>query len=450
MGSLTYTFLSESFLFDDANITEQYSRFPDAELRAELNRYREYVISNLPQLIREIGTTEGPLRIFVDGNCPSVELLKQSALYMEQLVVSDPIFAVSRPPSHIEGPVRQFIGMTSVVSVDREELARHAAEMKMLTPLVVSGYLKFFPVDYYTEPILRGLGTYSKTGFSDVLPEHVMARYRPKLSVRSIHLSDGNLVLEKDLRIGRRIAISIRDEQPSPLMIYQLARTRIVEINESTGMVRTAMTLPEAPPAIDDFEAWVAQSMYQTAIAHYRRLVQSIFCSDKVDASFLTTSPFTASLLEKEQSDASLRQSTAESLLTLNLPHLENISIENLARIRADRDAFHMFRTELERHWRDLTRETDPTRRQRLAEDAMHELAEVQVARIEQDVKSVRRKVFSEMVVVSSSLTGVILASGWGIPAAVLAAGGVIRARAKLQEVRKNPSYFLWKSLSRK
>lgn len=54
MGSLTYDFLTESFLFSDDLITEQFKTVSDSELEKELRRYREFCLSRETELFSEI------------------------------------------------------------------------------------------------------------------------------------------------------------------------------------------------------------------------------------------------------------------------------------------------------------------------------------------------------------------------------------------------------------
>src|SRR5260370_20691681 len=65
MGSRTFDFLSESFLFDESLIRERFSNIPDIEIVAELKRYRQFCLSVAPEIEAEIFTSPtSNLRLF--------------------------------------------------------------------------------------------------------------------------------------------------------------------------------------------------------------------------------------------------------------------------------------------------------------------------------------------------------------------------------------------------
>lgn len=53
MSHINFDFLTESFLFG-YGLEDNFSALSDYELEKELNRYREYVISNMGEICREI------------------------------------------------------------------------------------------------------------------------------------------------------------------------------------------------------------------------------------------------------------------------------------------------------------------------------------------------------------------------------------------------------------
>ena len=53
MSHINFDFLTESFLFG-SGIEDKFNMVSDSELERELNRYREYVISNMGEIRREV------------------------------------------------------------------------------------------------------------------------------------------------------------------------------------------------------------------------------------------------------------------------------------------------------------------------------------------------------------------------------------------------------------
>ena len=98
MGSILYDFLDDSFLFAEKNIQNSLCDISDAELSAELQRYRDFCLKTMPVLAGEIESTQSDLRVFSGIEDLPINLLKQSAFYVEQFVLYDPLFAEARPP----------------------------------------------------------------------------------------------------------------------------------------------------------------------------------------------------------------------------------------------------------------------------------------------------------------------------------------------------------------
>ena len=190
MGTTIFDFLTESFLFDDANREDCYASVAEADLLDELARYRQHVLANLPALRQEIALTMSRLKVFGARYSLSIDKLKQSALYLDQVVLSDPLFAQSRESSSASDRVVRFLGVPNNREVDRRGLADAASKMKALTPMVAADYVKFFPVSYYFEPDEEIPLVHSDTGFADALPTHILSKYQENADVNSLRKTD--------------------------------------------------------------------------------------------------------------------------------------------------------------------------------------------------------------------------------------------------------------------
>ena len=109
-----------------------------------------------------------------------------------------------------------------------------------------------------------------------------------------------------------------------------------------------------------------------------------------------------------------------------------------------DGEAFQMFRIELERKLRELRLETNSENLRVQAENVMHELSEVQVAIIEQKMKSLKRGVFSTIGIGLSELVSTVVTSGISIAAMISAFSNRYDSYADYKaQIRENPAYFL-------
>lgn len=90
MSHINFDFLTESFLFG-YGLEDNFSALSDYELEKELNRYREYVISNMGEICREIIFDSRKIAVTIESflERPREELLKQLALYVDVVTISD-------------------------------------------------------------------------------------------------------------------------------------------------------------------------------------------------------------------------------------------------------------------------------------------------------------------------------------------------------------------------
>lgn len=455
MTRKAYEFLDDSFLFDDSLHSNCYSTYTDSDLKGELQRYREQVISNLDCLNKELTKNTSRLKVFSNvaiGNYFSIQQLKQSALYLDQVLSPDPLFQLTHEPSIQSKTMSQFLGMPNSEIVDRKELVQTVSDMKNLIPMINSNYLKLFPLSYYFEPMDETPLHYSETGYADSLQPAILAKYREKADVRSLNRTNGGLKLDNSIQIGRNIAVNFEGDSTENLAIYNLLESEFNEVDDEPGKFTTKMRLPDEPPPFDYFQTWVNQSINQTALTHFRRLIDEFRFASNFKATYMTNSDFTNSLLGSCETKPSIENFTASCILNLELPFLESIQINDLMYVRDnDGEAFEMFRIELERHLRSLRLEKDPEKVRVLAENVMHELAEVQVAQIEQKMTSLKRGVFSKLVTGSIKFFGTVISSD------VVSVAGTVSALASgyksyadyKANILENPAYFLWKAKSR-
>ena len=113
-----------------------------------------------------------------------------------------------------------------------------------------------------------------------------------------------------------------------------------------------------------------------------------------------------------------------------------------------DGEAFESFRSELDKQLRELRQIKDPETLQIKTDNVVHELAEVQIQKLDQKIGSLKKKFFAEAAVVGASLCSAIQSGGVTLPLALLAA---LQGYKSLAEYRmqksENPVFFLWRVL---
>ena len=447
MGSVAFEFLTESLLFDDSLLDESYGSVSEADLNAELGRYREHIISNIGVLLNEIVENECSLRVFTGQHHLPTRRLIQSALYLDQVVLSDPIFPFTRRASQSDISLGSALGLAEERTIDRSRLARCVSEIKSMTPMVACDYLKIFPVSYYRES--KGIIplTYSKTGFSDVLPDKILTKYRDCADVRCLRKDSGRLIVDESLRIGRNICIHFRGDNLDNIMCYSLFDSTSTVVDEGKMRMRVEMEQSNVLPEIGHFRDWVNQSINQFARTHFSQVMELLGFSKAFGTSYLTSSEFIHSLLGEHDPNESIRDYATNCVLNLDLPYLENVSVEDLMSVRSrDGDAFQSFRSMLEGELGKLRTETDPRTLNVKIESAMHELSVAKTALIDQKIKQLQKSLLVDSVVAVGGLAATVVTSGSSMAASFAAlANGVHSYFAFRQECSDNPSYFLWR-----
>jgi hypothetical protein len=214
------------------------------------------------------------------------------------------------------------------------------------------------------------------------------------------------------------------------------------------GKFRVKITLPETPPDDAYFNAWVLQSRNSAAHDFYQKTLIDLTISSQLNSMFYTDSVMKFDLLNfLGAQNPSIQEYTAQSLLNIDLPFLNNIEAETLMRLRLDEgESFQAFRDALERGFRTLRTENDADKLRQKTEELVHELTEVQIREIDRKISSLRRSALAEASTAVLGLAGAVHTAGWSLLAAATAAfQGYKTFEQYRRDVKLNPGYFLWK-----
>lgn len=458
MGSKVFDFLTESFLFDDSLIREQFKSIPEGELLKELRRYREYCLSAADDLEQEASLDTSNLKLFSGIKHVDIKLLKQSAFYVEQHVLYDPLFELSSWTPLREDKNRaafsKLFGLPGQdTSFDRKKLSEVVAYLKALTPMVAADYVKLLPTSYFFEPPKELPVRASENGFADVVPKQLLDFFQENAVVRSVKNVGGAVIVDAKLEIGRGIFVSFKDYEMKGGMGFQLAQQQVTGVNRKERTATFTMYVPTSPPGKEEFERWVYQSINQTAGHLYRRVLLENTFATRFGASYLSDSPFIFRMLEQVVPlKDSIQTNTANALMCVELPFLDDVDAETLMKVRQEEgEAFQSFRLELDKQLRDLRLVEDPETLKIKTENALHELSEVQVNQINQKVTALKKRIFAEATVAVGSLLGAVQSGGLTLPVALLAALQGYKSYVEYQRQKKeNPAFFLWKALRSK
>lgn len=455
MGSKVFDFLSESLLFDDTRISDQFAGTPEDEILKEIRRYREFCLTSAAELEREASSNTSNLKLFSGVRVVDPRLLKQSAFYVEQHILYDPLFELtSWKPPH-EDKVRSAYGAflgghEASTAFDKPRLAKVVAYLKALTPMVAADYVKLLPTSYFFEPPEQFPLKYSENGFADAVPESLLKFFHENAVVESIKMEGGAMIIDGSFELGRGVHVRFKGHGGEDARGYWLAQQEILPGEPGDRAMRVRTYLPPWPPEQEEFDNWVFQSINQTAGPLYRRLVLENTFAVRFGASYLSNSPFVFRLLEQVVPvEDTIQANTANALMRVNLPFLDGADAETLMKVRReDGEAFQSFRLELDKQLRDLRLIEDPETLRVRTENVLHELGEVQAHQINQKVAYLKKRIFAEVAVAAGSLMGAVQSGGLTLPVALLAAFQGYKSFAEYQRQKKeNPAFFLWKVL---
>jgi hypothetical protein len=452
MSKSLLKYIKGSPLFQSKYISDNYRRLSDGELRKQLESYREYCLNTGVAEAGKLARGRRDLSIFVEGSAalPTPAVLRQCALYVEDVVVDDPVFALTTPSGDQEQAYNKLLGLGRTNELNRDRLVRAVTYVKNLEHAIRAGFVQFLPITYLHEPPERIPLTYSENGFADVLPAELLAWFRDNAHVFPLQKRDDAWYTTEKGRLvpGRAIGIRFGDQLDGPA-IYFMIRSYLDVVDKELGIVRSTEWLPAEPPELDAFNAWVFQSINQSARRLFNRVSTEIALASDVGATYLTRSSFVADLLQKEvirPRAGDLKTEVFNSVLQLELPLLENVSLERILDVRLkDGQVFTNFRIELEKQLRKLRQTKEPEALAVGLQEVEHELCEVQINEIDKKFAKLRRGLFRDVVIGAAGLAVNFQTAGLaGIPTLLYLAKELKTHQQALSEPRDNPAFFLW------
>lgn len=446
MGSYAYDYLNDSLLLDSTLVTQQYSSISATALEKELRNYREYCLKVLPEVRNRVKVNSETVSCMATDTMSCVSSLKQAALYLEEVVVADPIFKLTDFRTSATESISSFMGMASTPKINRQELANAAIRLIELRPLVAGGYVKLYPVSFELEREAELPLIYSDVGFEDCLPINILEQYQSNAVVRSVQNDNGRMLVMRDLYPCRNISIHFQGMVGGFAMGYLLNPTEIVPTDEK-DVYTLIQKKSSIPPSDSYFKDWVKQSVNQTARNHFIDLNKRVVLCDYLGCMFGTEHPFESNLLNMDLGTPDIQSNTLNCTMQMDVPFLNNVSSANLMSIRNnDGEAFQSFRAELEKGLREARHESDPMRIRAIIEDTQHELFEVQMRQIAPQMKHIQRTLLTEAAIASAGLGFSVLTAGTSLLASGLAIAHSYKSYNDYKsKVAANPCHFLWK-----
>jgi hypothetical protein len=447
MGSTTYDFLADSFLLNESNIENEYSDYSLDKLEEELQKYRQHCLDNYDALKKEVTDRESSLKVFSSIEKVSFDLLMQPCLYLDQFVIYDPLFKFTEIEGEVSRVASEYLGFKEK-SLNKSELARTCAFLKKITPFIAADYVKILPASYHFEAPTTPTINFPKDYYNDILPKEILEYFYKNVEVRSMIQDGHGWKIQDNLYPCRGIHIDFADYNAEETFIYHLWEMIIDSVNEVDETATFRQTLPDTPPEINYFKAWVRQSVNSSSKAVFDKIYLENVIASELNATYMCDSNFTGNLITTHfGAKETIQTHTATEIINMELPFISNVNLETLMTIRKyEEDVFTNFRLELEKQFRVLRGITDPEELKRAKENIMHELNEVQVNKVNQQMKSVARNMISEAGLMTGGLIAAAQTGGLSLIASAIALGKGYKDYKDYQDkIKQNPSYLLWK-----
>lgn len=448
MGSVTYNFLADSIFFHDNSLNNNFQNETNNRLEKELQDYRQFCISNYKDLIKEIHERKSVLKVFSSTEQTSVNLLKQTALYIDQFILPDPVFKQTEAISKMSNVTAKYLGYKET-SFNKDKLANSCNFLKSITSMVAGNYVKIFPLSYYFER--TEIPFYLPNDyFNDILPLEVLSYFRENAIISSLEKipSGGWKYISGKQYPSRGIAIDFKDSDLDKSFIYHLFETEVLNYIEETRILEFRQTLPETPPEENYFQAWVRQSVNSASRKYFDDVYLENMIAADLNSTYLCNNLFTANLVSKQfNTNETIQTYTANKILNIELPFLEEIDIDKLMEIRElDADIFTNFRIELEKQFRELRSISDEKQLQLKTENIIHELNDVQGQKIKQKITYINKQMGINSALAFGGLCSSFQTSGASLIATAMAvAKGYKDYKDYKEKVVENPAYLLWK-----
>ena len=450
MSTKCISFLMNSFLYLSDAVESHYSTYQDKEIVSELQKYREYVLRSIEDIQGEIKRTHDKLNINIESfnTLPTEQLYKQLVLYMDQVVIPDPLFELTEKRNSMTDTVGEYMGLQKASAISREKLIDVINYIKCIAPLIKANFVVMLPISLIHEaPKEIGIN-YSPTAFSDVIPSHILDYYRSIVKVYNLEKCEHGLRMDssKPLTLGTQIYVDFPDVMASRGHIYQYMLQEIVEFDEKTGKALFRMHIPNTIEEAS-FNVWVNQSINQAANHHFKEKYSELVLAQKCGCMYLARSPLTAKVLQFSIDTPTKDSELANLAMQFDLPVVDELPITDILEIRNNYgEAFHNFRNELNSKLIGLDTISDPDTFKRQLDTISYELSNLQIKEVEKEYRKIKRTLKFDAL----AFTGSLIASfATGGITAVGAAGAFVKGVSDISkyytDVQEHNGLFLWK-----
>jgi hypothetical protein len=455
------------------HVERRLAKLSEAKLSRFLESYLE-IADKRPLAIRApVGATD----VYPDSWATPMplDIIRQLAIYANRIYVHDPLIELAEEWEHLDvAPPHVAIKHSSReerIAYYRAMLASAIEKILELQPLAEAGIIHLTPTELvqfkreigalYADDIYGPEGSLVDVlGFREGPPElpprfiEYCDRY---LMVSPAKFVDGEpRILESGTLSPQNNMIVVQFADDPSFSYYLFSDITVPpEASEAGEMIFIQSFDLEGRQPVDPrtFRHWVEDSKRKTAIERMARLEQDLLLAAVARATFITNLPVSRDLAQLDLSpitgDRGVDVITA--LLRLDLPFFENVSLSDIVKARRNEAVFEEFGIALDKAFKEIDALPDSPEFQKAVDEVCRDLLLLPLARIEQQMKVLRRNLFLDAAVLVGSLVSTIITQGNTLvsAAAIYATTKALemykRDKAEEDKIRQLPSFFYWK-----
>ena len=326
MSNIAFNFLTESFLFNEADSV--YHKRTLQEIDNEIEKYRNYIIANLKNINDEINKKYNFIQPLLKlHTIPSMNELLQGSIFLDTYLIDDPIFSYNCNSIKFANYERKKVGLKEVTDDDiKKELSDLAIYMKSLTKGVTIeiGYIKFYPfslgLQYEYNPQIK----IPDLSINNI-PENVYNWFKERLVVLNMENNRTN----SKLTISNKILLFFKDDEEGEPYFEHLHQIIPEKYNGKTLRIRLD---GDYIPDLDSYNNWVSEMSIKTI----KNKILSYAYRDEI-CSFFNSPICLQSAFEQSFYNTNFQNNNSNFHklgFNLNIPGLQNISFDKAMEIR--------------------------------------------------------------------------------------------------------------------
>lgn len=454
MSRFVFDFLRNTELLDGIDVGAAVQGASEGRLATLLADYRVHCLEKAALELIQLQQTPEDLSVQLgteSEDLVDIELIKQLSLYVDAIILDDPVFRFSATQSVLGQELsKRKTGTTG--DIDRKRLVEALKYIDGLTPLVALGVVRFLPLSYFHEaPDVLPL-EYSKEAFADRLPLEVLEFLRTRARVVGFEMVSTRGHMRYLEGSPPRPAPSLMIEYPGhseKAHFYDWHVMEPLSFDEATGKLKVRINTDPGAPEQETFDHWVQQSLNRSAGDLFSGLVQDLYNAKLASSYYLTRSSVVADLLNlrRDGSATGPEEDVLNLLLQLELPVAREVSVSHLARVRSEEgDAHQQFRTALAQSLLQVRMTSDPIERKKKLDSVAYELQNVGVRNVALTLKRLRQTLLISGSIGVAGLCATISASEYSVLASLIAGLQIGKTWIEASNrLNAEPAFFLWK-----